>query len=115
MYFVSFYMNCGQRPCRAKVFACSASDAPFLIHYRNPERLRVVRILPYHADGSGRTVSCAIAAADFVCVHDAVVKAYDSVSYLDRRLLLNAYRPDRTCRTYVRTFRTFRTAVASFV
>lgn len=84
MYFVSFYMDCCQRPCRAEVLTCSAADASFFVHYRYPERTRVVRILPYHADRSGRAVSCTVAAAYFVSIHDAVVETYDGVSDLDR-------------------------------
>ena len=37
MYLVSFYIDGAERTCRAKVLACSASDAPFYIHYRDTE------------------------------------------------------------------------------
>ena len=99
MDFVSLNMNGSERSCRAKVFACSAADASFLIDCRDSERLRVVRILPYHADCSGWAVSCTVAAAYLISVYDAVVEAYYSVSDLGRRLLLSADRSDRSRRT----------------
>ena len=84
MYFVSFYMDCCKRSCRAEVLTCSATDTSFLIYGRNHQRLRVVRILSYHLDSSGRAVTGAVAAAYSVGVHDAVVKIHDSMSDLDR-------------------------------
>lgn len=92
MYFVSFNVNCGERSCRTQILAGTASDASFLIDCRNHQRLRVIRILPDHTDGSGRAVTCTVAAADFISIHDAVIKIHYSVSYLDGRLLLPGYR-----------------------
>lgn len=94
MYFVSFNVDCGERSCRTQVLAGTAAYAPFLIDCRNHQRLRIIRILPYHPDGSARAVTCAVAAADFVSIHDAVVKIYNCVSDLDGRLLLPCYRSD---------------------
>ena len=96
MNFVSFNMDCCERSCRAEVFTCSAADASFLIDCRDSERLRVVRILSYHADCSGWAVSCTVAAAYFISVYDTVVEAYHSMSDLGRRLLLSADRSDRS-------------------
>ena len=98
MNFVSFNMDCCERSCRAEVFTCSAADTSFLVYCRDSERLRVIRILSYHADCTGRTVSCTVAAAYLISVYDAVVEAYYSVSDLGRRLLLSADRSDRSRR-----------------
>ena len=84
MYFVSFYMNRRERSCRAEVLTCTASDTSLFVHNRNPWRPWVVRILPYHADRTGRTVSCTVAAAYIVSVYDAIVKINYGKSYLDR-------------------------------
>lgn len=81
---MSFHMNGRERPCRTEVFACSASDAPFFIYGRDHERLRVVRILADHPDGSGRTVACAVAAFHSVSVHYAAVEIDYRVADLDR-------------------------------
>ena len=84
MHFVSFYMYCRERSCRAEVLACSASDAQLFVDCRDSERLFVVRILAYHADRSCGAVACAVSAAYAVRVHDAGCQVYDSMSYLDR-------------------------------
>ena len=84
MYFMSFYMYRCERSCRAEVLTSSASDAVFFVHNRNLERLRVIRILSYHADSSCRTMSCAVSAVDVISIYDTVVKTYHSMSYLDR-------------------------------
>ena len=84
MYFMSLYMDSCERSCRAEVLTCSATDTSLLIYGRNHQRLRVVRILSYHLDRSGRAVARAVSAAYLVGVHDAVVKVHDSMSDLDR-------------------------------
>ena len=82
MYFVSFNMYCSKRSCRTEVLTSSATDTSLFVDNRNPERLRIVRILLDHTDGSCRTMSCAVSAAYFINVHHAVVKTYDCMSDL---------------------------------
>lgn len=101
MNFVSFNMDCCERSCRAEVFTCSAADTSFLVYCRDSERLRVIRILSYHADCTGWTVSCTVSAAYLIRIHYTVVKAYDSMSDLDGRLFLSADRSDSSCRADV--------------
>lgn len=84
MYFVSFYVNCGERSCRTQILAGTASDASFLIDSRDHQRLRIIRILPDHPDGSGRAVACTVAAAYSVGIDDTVVKVHYCVTYLYR-------------------------------
>ena len=84
MYFVSFNMYCSKRSCRTEVLTSSATDTSLFVDNRNPERLRIIRILADHLDRSGRAVTCTVAAAYSVGVHDAVVEIYDSMSDLDR-------------------------------
>ena len=84
MYFVSFDMDGTERPCRAEVLARSATDAPLLVHGRDHQRFRVVRILAYKVDGTGRAVAGAVAAFHSVSVHYAVVEVYNCMSDLYR-------------------------------
>ena len=84
MYFVSFNMDSCKRSCRAEVFTCSAADASLLIYNRNPERVLVIRVLPYQLYGSGRTVAGTVAAAYSICIDYTIVKIDNCVSYLDR-------------------------------
>ena len=83
MYFVSFNMYCSKRSCRTEVLTSSATDTSLFVDNRNPERLRIIRILLDHTDGTCRTMSGAVSAAYLIDVHNAVVKTYDSVSDLD--------------------------------
>ena len=81
---VSLYIYCAQRTCRAQVLTCSAADASLLIYNRNPERVLVIRVLPYQLYGSGRTVAGTVAAAYSICIDYTIVKIDNCVSYLDR-------------------------------
>ena len=83
MHFMPFHMDGRQRPCRTEIFTGTASYAPLLIHSRNHERILVSRILANHPDCTSRAMACAVAAADLVCVNDAVVKAYHCMADLD--------------------------------
>ena len=83
MYFMSLYMDSCERSCRAEVFTCSATDTSLLIYGRNHQRLRVVRILSYHLDRTGRAVAGTVAAADSVGVHYAVVEIDNGMTDLD--------------------------------
>ena len=84
MDFMTLNVDGGKRSCRAEVLACSAADASLLVYNRDSERVLIVRILLHHADRSGRTVACAVTAADLIRVHDTIVKAYYCMSDLDR-------------------------------
>ena len=81
---MTLYVDCCKRSCRAEVLTCTASDASFLVHYRYSERLVIVRILSYHTDCTGRAMTCAVAAAYFVCVDYTAAEIYYSMSDLDR-------------------------------
>ena len=82
MYFMSFDMDGTERPCRAEVLARSATDAPLLVHGRDHQRFRVVRILAYKSDGTGRAVAGAVAAFDIVRVDHAAVEVHHCMTYL---------------------------------
>ena len=101
MNFMTFNMDCSKRSCRAKIFACSAADASLFVDSRDSERVLIIRILFDHSDRSCRTVAGAVPAAYIVFVDNACVEIYDCMSYLDRGLLFNAYRLDRSYRTYL--------------
>ena len=81
--FYSVDSDCAQWTGWTEMFAGSAAYALLFDDGRYHEAVRVLWICPDHRDGSDRAVTCAVAAADFVSVHDAVVKAYHCMSDLD--------------------------------
>ena len=115
MNFMSLNMDSCKRSCGAEVFTCSATDTSFLVHGRDSERFRIIRILSDHSDRSGWAVACAVSATDAIRVHDAVVKADHRMSDLDRRLFLDCDRTYSARRAYIRTFGTFRAAISAFI
>ena len=115
MHFMSLYMDGSERPCRAEVFAGTASYAPLLIHSRNHERILALRILANHPDCTSRAMACTVSAFHIVCVHNAKVKVYYSMSDLNRRFLLHAHRADGSCRADFGTGRALRTAMSALV
>ena len=84
MHFMSLYMDGSERPCRAEVFAGTASYAPFFVDCRNHERILVSRILANHPDCAGRAMACAVSAFYLVGIDNAQVKVNHGMSDLNR-------------------------------
>ena len=62
--FNTFHIYGTERACRAEIFACSATYAAFLVYHREFRGVRVIGKLRDHLYGTGRTMSCAIAAGN---------------------------------------------------
>ena len=115
MYFVAFHINSTERTRRTEVFASTTTDATFGIHYRNLQRLLVVRILRNHLDSTSRTMAGTVAALLTIAVHDTVFSHPYGVTNLDSSLFFLGNWLDSTSRTYFRTLSTFRTTISTFV
>ena len=115
MYFVSFNVDGCKRSCRTEVFAGTASYTLFCIYPWNNRRVLVILVLMNIFDGFGWTVPQTVEALHAVCDHHAKFWVHHCMSYLYRRLFLDADRPDCSGRTYLRAFVALRTAVTSFV
>ena len=110
-----FDVNRAERAARTKILACSAADAALLVHGGDKRRIRVIRILMHHVNGSRGTVACAVAAIHAVGIDDAVVGDPHGMADLRRRLLGRRDRTDSPRGTHFGTLRTFGPAVAALV
>lgn len=113
--FVTFHVYRTEWACRAKILACSATDAAFHVHSRISERMRVALHGRNHLDSSCWTVACAVAALYAISVRDAILLAPHSMSDLSGRLVFFSDEFDCSSRANLRTLRTFRTTVTTFV
>ena len=115
MYFVAFHINSTERTRRTEVFASTTTDATFGIHYRNLQRLLVVRILRNHLDSTSRTMAGTVATLLTIAIHNTIFGYQYSMTNLNSGLLFICNRLDSNCRTYFRTLGTFRTAITTFI
>ena len=89
MDFMPFYIDGAHRTGRAVVFAGTAADALLRIDGRDLEFLVVLAL--HHLDGVDRAVAGAVAAADLVAVHDAVLGNDHGMADLDGALVGHAF------------------------
>ena len=115
MYFVAFYADGTERTRRTYVLASTTTDATFGIYCRNLQRLRIISILWYHLDSTGRTVFGTVTALYIVGIDDTGATMPLGMTNLCRRLGFLGDRLDGAGRTNFGTLGTFRTAIATFV
>ena len=112
MHLIPLHVNCTKRTGRAEVLAGTAADAFVFIdgwHFHCAVRAFVV----YHLDGSRRAVARAVAAADAVGEHHAVILDPHGMSDMDVGLFLTGNGLDGTSGTHLAATRAFRAAVAA--
>ncbi len=97
MSYITFHINRAERTGRAEVFAGTTADALVLVHGRHLY-CAVRAFVVYHLDGSCWAVTCAVAAADAVGQHHAIVLDPYGMSHMDVRLLLTGNGFDGTSR-----------------
>ena len=113
MRFVTFNIDCAKRPGGTKVFAGSAADAFALVNGGYLDGHALVVVID-HLDGAGRAVASAVATADTVGEHYAVVLYPYGMSHVDGGLLLFRDGLDGTSRTHLATTGALGTAVTRF-
>ena len=115
MYLMTFHINGTERTCRAKVLTCSATDATLIIDNRYFRRIRVIFVRWHHLYRSDRAMAGAVATFHTVGQWHAVFLHPYGMAYLYCRFVGSCDFDYGTGRTYFRTSRTFRAAIASFV
>ena len=110
-----FYIDSTERTSRAKILACTTADAPLHIDYRNLRRILVFRYAWHHLYGSCRAMACTITTLHAIRQWYAVFLYPHGMPYLNRRFIGLGYWPDSPCRTYLRAFCAFRSAIATLV
>ena len=112
VHFISFHVNCAERSGRAEVLAGAAADAFVFVDGRHLY-LAVRAFVIHHLDSSSGAVACAVAAADTVGQHHAIVLDPYGMSNMDVGLFLAGNGLDGTGRTNLAASCTFGTAVAA--
>ena len=113
VHLIPLHVNRAERSGRAEVFAGTAADASVFVHGRHLH-LSVRAFVVYHLDGSRRAVTGAVAAADAVGEHHAVLLDPYGMTHMDAGLFLTCDGFDGTGGADLTTTRTFRATVAAF-
>ena len=112
MHLIPFYVYRAERSGRAEVLAGTAADALVLVNSRNLH-CAVRAFVVYHLDSSCRAVTCAVAAADAVGQHHAIVLDPHGMPHMDICLLLTGNGLDGTGRADLAAAGAFGTAIAA--
>ena len=112
MHLIPFYVYRAERSGRAEVLACPAAYAFVLVHGRHLH-CAVRAIVVNHLDGSRRAVTCAVATADAVGQHHAIVLDPYGMPHMDAGLLLTGNGLDGTGRADLAATCAFGTAIAA--
>ena len=112
MHLVPFHKNRAEWAGGAEVLAGTAAYALVLVNSRNLH-CAVRAFVVYHLDSSCRAVTCAVAAADTVGQHHAIVLDPYGISHMDICLLLTGNGLDGTGRADLAAAGAFGTAVAA--
>ena len=112
MYLIPLHINRAERSGRAEVLAGAAADAFVFVHGRHLHR-SVRTFVVYHLDGSRRAVTGAVAAADAVGKHYAVLLDPYGMTDMDAGLFLTCDGLDGTSGTDLAATRTFRVTIAA--
>ena len=112
VHFISFHINRAERSGRAEVLAGAAADAFVFVHGRDLHR-SVRTFVVYHLDGSRRAVTGAVAAADAVGEHHAVLLDPYGMTDMDAGLLFPCDGLDGTGRADLAATRAFGATVAA--
>ena len=83
MNFMSLHVNSRQRPCRTKVFACTASDTPCFIYSRHERSVFIIFIKWHHFYSPYRAVSLTISTIHAICDWNAVFLYPNSPEHSD--------------------------------
>ena len=112
VHFISFHINRAERSGRAEVLASAAADAFVFVDGRHLY-LAVRTFVIHHLDSSSGAVACAVAAADTVGQHHAIVLDPYGMSHMDICLLLTGNGLDGTSRADLAAAGAFGTAIAA--
>ena len=112
---VSFHVNGTEWTCRTKILASPATDTTFHIHNRNLQRIRIISIGRNHRNRSRRAMPGAVATRYLIPKWHAILLYPHGMTNLRGRLIRRGKFQDCSRRTYLRTFRTFRSAIPSLV
>ena len=112
MSYITFHINRAERSGRAEVLAGAAAYAFILVHGRHLH-CAVRAFVVYHLDGSRRAMTGAVAAADAVGQHHAIVLDPHGMPHMDICLLLTGNGLDGTGRADLAATCAFGTAIAA--
>ena len=112
MHLIPFYVYRAERSGRAEVLAGTAAYAFVLVHGRHLH-CAVRAIVVNHLDSSCRAVTCAVAAADAVGQHHAIVLDPYGMPHMDICLLLTGNGLYGTGRADLAAAGAFGTAIAA--
>ena len=115
MYFVSFYVDCAERPRWAEILACSASYAACFVDGGYPCSELIVGVEWYHLYCSRGAVALAVAAADAIGDGNAVFAYPHGVAYLRAYLLGQCYWLYCSCGAHFRAAVAFWSAISALV
>ena len=101
MCFVTFYVNSGERPYRADIFAGAATDAGSFVDGGNVGRHIVVGIGGHHLDCAYGTMTLAVATRSLTLCRDALTDHDDGMTKLYARLIDGIEGLDGSCRTHL--------------
>ena len=112
MSYITFHINRAEWSGRAEALAGAAADAFVFVHSRHLYR-SVWTFVVYHLDGSCRAMAGAVAAADAVGEHYAIVFNPYGMTHMDAGLFLTCDGLDGTSGTDLAATRTFRATIAA--
>ena len=112
VHFISFHVNCAKRSGRAEVLAGTAAYAFVLVHSRHLY-LAIWAFVIHHLDSSSGAMAGAVAAADTVGQHHAVILDPNGMTHVDVSLFLTGDGLDGTGRADLAATCAFGTAVAA--
>ena len=112
VHFIPFHVNCAEWSGRAEVLAGAAADAFVLVDGRHLH-LAVRAFIVHHLDGTSGAMPCAVAAADAVSQHHAVLLDPNGMTHMDVGLFLTGDGLDGTGRADLAASRAFGTTVTA--
>ena len=113
VHFIPFHVNCAERVGRAEVLAGAAAYAFVLVHSRHLY-LAIWAFVIHHLDSSSGAMAGAVAAADTVSQHHAVLFDPNGMSDMDVGLFLTGNGFDGTGRADLATACAFGATVTAF-